>query len=808
MKLERLLIVVLVLSFISFNKTQAQTIRDYKKAAKKQLAKGDSVAALGIYRKAFENTDKLLDAKARYKMAEVADALRYYTISKRQYDFLLKHEQEDKFKDLRLKLANAQLNTGVYGIAIKNYERIVASSTDSSLIKKAIAGIEDAGWSLSRSSRMDSVEVVQLGEVVNTNNSEFAIAQNDQYVFFSRLELRDYKDKNAGTQTNVFRVDLELKDTTAQKVVIDQTAHHIANLTFKDDNKTTYFTVCQNTTITEYQCDIYTGIMTSNGELTAVKKLSSKINAEGYTQTNPSIGKDLNTGEDLLFFSSDRKGGKGGMDVYLAKGNNNNFGTPINISEVNTTGDEVTPFFHTPSQALFFSSKNHKTLGAFDVQRIQYSKEGWGEVEGLRSPINSTFDDTYYVLLDSPARTFFSSNRPGTTCNLNEIQECCGFDLYSIGIYVELEALTFNSLDSTDLIETNIVLLDKEGNRISEFTGDSNLKNFPLSLNKEYTLIATKPGYTSDTLAFDTKGIYQPFLMSKKMFLKPDLSLEIVVLDEETNKPLKGVTPVVLVNNAGVQSKTVNSELATYVYDIKQGDNYMADASLAGYTVRKTSGTIDAKKRTSSVIRDTVYLSPNTDVSLALYFDNDYPNPRSTDSVTNVTYLETVQPYLRRKSTFLKKSIDIQNSHSTQQIEQFFTEIEQNNRALIQFSNNLVTYLQQGIEMDLEISGFASPLAMDGYNKKLSSRRVRSIMNHLIQWSNGAILPYFSTGQLKIIQSPFGEVNAPKEISDNPMKRAYSEYGLKASRERKVIIKQRKRIASNSTKNTPTHKEQ
>ena len=79
------------------------------------------------------------------------------------------------------------------------------------------------------------------------------------------------------------------------------------------------------------------------GRWTKPKKLASSINQEGSTTTQPSIAWDPIKKRDLLFFSSNRPGGKGGNDLYLTwEKPNGKFVEPINLEKVNTEGNEIT----------------------------------------------------------------------------------------------------------------------------------------------------------------------------------------------------------------------------------------------------------------------------------------------------------------------------------------------------------------------------------------------------------------------------------------------------------------------------------
>ncbi len=767
----------------------AQTLREYQKAANKLVAAGDSVGALGIYRQAFDGVERVLDADARYEMAQLAEGLRYYTIAKEQYAVIATSDVAAEYPRVRFKLAEAQRKTGAYEAAKSNYELVLATAKDSSSVQAARKGLADTEWALSRATRMDSVEVIQLPPVVNTKNSEFGGYVHNDQLYFSRLQLRDYKNKDAGTTTAVYATSVEGEDSLAIKVALHP-GTHVAHFALNEAKDRVYFTVCENIDLADYRCDIYAASFGESEQIGEASMLASPINLPAYTQTNPTVGMDALSGDDLLIFSSNRPGGEGKMDLWMSRiGRDQRPTTPENIGFANTEEDDVTPFFHTATQSLFFASRGHETLGGFDIQRVRYDNGNWGDVTGLRAPINSPFDDTYYALADSPARTYFASNRPGATCEATEIRECCGFDLFSVDIAIELEVLTFDAFDSTALAQTTVVLYDQQsGVELSRFTDMGNLAAFPVEIGRNYRLVASRPEYGNDTLDFDTKDIFQPTLITKEMYLPPMLQMELYTYNSIDLTPLNGVDVVWTAFGSRDTIRRMDRTSNLYTFSVEYGKTYRARGTKTGYSPDTEIIATSTFKGPGRIIRDTLYLAPFSPLPLVLYFDNDYPDPNTTVPTTSLTYSATVPNYLAREPLFLAQGTQGRGGVSKSEMANFFDEVQANHQDLLNFSTTLVKYLAEGNEIDIIIEGYASPLAKSDYNILLTSRRTRSIINHFIQWEDGALLPYLKTGQLRIKQEPLGEREAPPGIDDNPAHRSESVFGLPASRQRKVRI--------------------
>lgn len=98
-----------------------------------------------------------------------------------------------------------------------------------------------------------------------------------------------------------------------------------------------------------------------------------------------------------LYFTSDRKEGLGGLDIYVATHDSANYFTnPRNLGNpINTPGNEATPFL-TRDGSLFFSSDRHETMGGYDVFQ-SYNRDGkWSTPVNAGYPISTTDDDLYF----------------------------------------------------------------------------------------------------------------------------------------------------------------------------------------------------------------------------------------------------------------------------------------------------------------------------------------------------------------------------------------------------------------------------
>ncbi len=188
---------------------------------------------------------------------------------------------------------------------------------------------------------------------------------------------------------------------------------HTGNGYLSADENSLYFTRCESKgNVSRMLCKIYKS--NRNGAEWSDPMELKTLNKEGFSSTHPALATTAD-GKNWILFSSDQAG-KGNMDIFgaelLADGS---AAAPQKLSEeINTEGDDVTPFYDSKNGILYFSSNGRASAGGLDVFRVSGKPGEWGTAVNLGMPLNSSSDDLYFSLDETGKKGYLTSNREGS----------------------------------------------------------------------------------------------------------------------------------------------------------------------------------------------------------------------------------------------------------------------------------------------------------------------------------------------------------------------------------------------------------
>lgn len=221
-------------------------------------------------------------------------------------------------------------------------------------------------------------------------------------------------------------------------------------------------------------------------------RLEDGINTK-YSETSLAVSPD----GKILFFSSDRPGGYGGLDLYYSVWEGGRWSLPVNAgSTINTPENEDAPFIHADGTTLYFSSQGHNSMGGYDIFSSQFDirKNYFSAPVNIGYPINTADDDIFFVWSPDGTRAYFSSFRED------------GFgekDLYMLTretpkvSMMVLRGQVYSEMNEVPL-GAKIIVLDRETGEVVQQFESNSLSGRYLALlhpGKKYRIVVEQPGY-------------------------------------------------------------------------------------------------------------------------------------------------------------------------------------------------------------------------------------------------------------------------------------------------------------------------
>ncbi|MGB3586630.1 MAG: OmpA family protein [Tunicatimonas sp.] len=325
-----------------------------------------------------QNSSSDFSAKVAYYQSLMLKNIGRCNEAYRWLDSLLVSSQLEA-RNLHLEAKQLKLSCQEIDLTSRNIESIVVSSLDSTV----------------NSQNYDYAPIIMNGDsVLILTSTRFAGKQKISYRF----------GENNANFFSYRRQGNQFIDTSTFVSAVNTKSSEGAGC-YVESRKEFYFTYCAN----DQPCKIY--FVASNGlEWSKPASLPESINQENTESKHPSVS----ASGDTLFFTSNRAGGQGGSDIWMSiRTSENQWLSPVCLdSLVNSTSDEVTPYYHSQEDQLYFSSDNRRGFGGMDLYVISDFSSANKRARGrLPLPINSSADDSYLVL--GQQLGYLASNRNG-----------------------------------------------------------------------------------------------------------------------------------------------------------------------------------------------------------------------------------------------------------------------------------------------------------------------------------------------------------------------------------------------------------
>ncbi|GAB3301433.1 OmpA family protein [Hymenobacter tenuis] len=474
--------------------------------ADKRFTQGEYEEAIALYKKDVAKGKDI--AQANYRIGES------FRLSNRldQAESYYKAALDGKVKstDAAFRYAQALRAAGKTDEAATQFEAYAQAGSNRTLADQAEFEAKTAKASTALLTLRTNDEVTPLDQI-NTPAAEFSATRmpdTKELVFASGREGKVFSGNGEGFNDLYaikFEDEQKLTGGTVRKLepIFNSENRHEASATYSPDGKMMVFARSNDGSKKGYlSVDLWVSYF-RNGAWTEPEILRG-VNSSTADEFSPVFSPDGQT----LYFTSTRKGGLGGNDLYKATMESpGRFAAPENLGDqINTPGNENFPAI-APDGTLYFSSDGHPGLGKLDIFKVQK-----GKVVNLAAPINSNGDD-FAPFFTGPQMGVFASNRAGGKGSddlyLFRERPHKFVTFYADGTLVERNDKT----GQTSPVGSELVtLFSSTGQKLQETTSGPDGKfSFKLdTATAAYALIANRAGYFTARNSLSTIGRRPP----------------------------------------------------------------------------------------------------------------------------------------------------------------------------------------------------------------------------------------------------------------------------------------------------------
>lgn len=417
------------------------------------------------------------------------------------------------------RLGAASYSIGDYEKAQYNYEAYLDVAQVTEVRKGEVRRIvESCKFAIDAKKHPVEFHPIRLSNKINTVNDEYwpSLSLDQQELVFTRL----LKPVGQRPHEDFFISEYNLEEWgLAQPIVEINTPNNEGAQSLSVNGRFLLFTAC-NRADGFGSCDIYFSERVS-GKWSTPKNVGAPANSKAW-ESQPSFSSD----NKFLYFSSNRKGGKGKKDIWRTEllGVNSGkilWGEPENLGDsINTPGDEISPFIHANNKNFYFASDYRTGMGGFDLFTAELKEDDtFTDAKNLGFPIN-TFEDEQGLNISSNGKTvFFSSARKAGM----------GLDIYTFQLeegmrpepvtYAKVKVIDAKSLQPIQARIELVNLFKPDEKRLETANKDGEaMLCFPVGA--EYAFNVFEKGYLFYSQSFEmdnTKSIAKPYQIDIKL---------------------------------------------------------------------------------------------------------------------------------------------------------------------------------------------------------------------------------------------------------------------------------------------------
>jgi peptidoglycan-associated lipoprotein len=492
---------------------------------------------IGEYYKAIENFSKATrkekdrDKRKEYAfaIAECYRAIGDYERASLYYTNAIRRGYSDPVALLRNgDMLRASMK---YEDALENYRTFLDSLPNEEHAMRGIESIRMTQQWVSNPTR----HIINPVKELNSRESDYAPVymgnRNNEIIFTSTRKASTGKRKSMITGQNyadLFKSQFGVqKQKWGEPQLVDQslivnTADEEGAVTMSASGDQMLFTRCRYDKNQNLGSEIYS---TSHSRGSWAEPIRVEVVGDSIIAAHPALSPD----GSKLYFVSDKPGGYGGKDIWVADKKEGSFANPVNLGPaINTEGDEMFPYVRDNGE-LYFSSNYHLGMGGLDLFKAARNADGRWVVENLGSPVNSPADDFGITFVKGKDEGMFSSNRKGSR----------GDDIYYFVIpptIFQVAGEVFDKETGNKLEGSSVRIIGTDGTNIKMRTQGGKFQ-MKLQANTDYIFAAFKDGFLNDKVKASTIGLVNSKDFRVELYLTPtDAPIKLENINYEFGK--------------------------------------------------------------------------------------------------------------------------------------------------------------------------------------------------------------------------------------------------------------------------------
>ncbi len=347
------------------------------------------------------------------------------------------------------------------------------------------------------------------------------------------------------------------------------------------------------------------------------------FNSNEYSTCHPAITSDGRT----LYFTSNRPGGYGGMDIYVSTFEGGDWGAPKNLGPtVNSSGNEIFPFVSETGD-LYYSSNGHSSLGGLDIFKATKAnpddEDSWIYRENMGKPFNSKKDDFGFYINKEQDMGYLSSSRKGGSGkddiyswklkNGTPDSEATfanrAICVYEEGTNMRVEKasvmVTEKAMDGSTSNNNGDMILtlkplnadnkefvlgitkpgEEENAAVKNFwTNDKGIFNYAkVQRNKQYEVVVEKNGFITKNMTVSSMELWENNEYCIPIAKRNCMALNGIVKNKEYNMAMPNAKVKILDKCTGEETETMTGEDGKFDYCLKCGCEYRIRATKPGF---------------------------------------------------------------------------------------------------------------------------------------------------------------------------------------------------------------------------------